>query len=61
MYSVHLYTYFVFQRLNTSIEVSVETNPTEKSVHGGQSAADRKMASEKLKAKSKVRMKAFYS
>ena len=37
-----------------SIEVSVDSDPTQKSVHGGQSAADRKMASEKLKTKSKV-------
>lgn len=41
-------------RLNMSIEVSAETNPSQKSVHGGQTAADRKMASEKLKTKSKV-------
>ena len=39
--------------------MTMDTNPSEKSVHGGQSAADRRMAAEKHKAKSKVRIFTF--
>ena len=42
-----------------SVEVTAETGPSQKSVHGGQSAADRRTASEKLKTKSKVSLYIF--